>query len=137
MIAHAQADLPNECCGLLAGKPATDGTARAERHYPLVSDLDANNPEPHPLRPSPTEYLSTPKSMFAADKDMRALELEILVVYHSHPTSEPVPSKKDRERNYLGEVMHFIIGLNGETPVVRAWWLTSEAHHEAEWEVII
>src|SRR5438105_153199 len=39
---------------------------------------------------SPTEYLSDPRSMFEAVRDMRRLGLEIVAIYHSHPTSAPV-----------------------------------------------
>jgi proteasome lid subunit RPN8/RPN11 len=136
MIAQAQTELPNECCGLLAGTIGADGIARVSHRYPLVSDLDADNPEPHPLRSSPTEYLSNPASMFAAWKDMRAHNVDIVAVYHSHPISDPVPSKKDLERNYLGDVVHFIVGLKDSTPLVRGWWLTDTDSREAEWEVV-
>ena len=122
MIAQAQAELPNECCGVLAGTIGTDGIARIERRYSLVNALA-----------SPMEYESDPKSMFAADRDMRSRGLDLLAVYHSHPTSAPIPSRTDRERNYLGEVMHFIIGLDGVGPEVRGWWLTAEDYQEAEW----
>jgi [CysO sulfur-carrier protein]-S-L-cysteine hydrolase len=124
MINQAQAEFPNECCGLLAGTIGADGLARVERRYPLVNALA-----------SPTEYESEPRSMLAAEKDRRKHNLEFLAVYHSHPITAPVPSRKDRERNYMGEVMHFIIGLRDE-PEVRGWWLTEDDHREAEWEVV-
>jgi hypothetical protein len=48
-----------------------------------------------------------------------------------------VPSRKDLERNYMGdEVIHFIIGLGGDAPEVRGWWLASEEHREAAWEAV-
>jgi proteasome lid subunit RPN8/RPN11 len=124
MIAHAEAERPNECCGLLAGTIGTDGIGRIERRYPLVNALA-----------SPTEYESEPKSHFGAERDMRQRGIEMLAVYHSHPTSDPIPSKKDRERNLQGDVVHFIVGLKGETPDVRGWWLTRDEHREAEWEL--
>ncbi len=125
MIAHAQAELPNECCGILAGTIGTDGIARIERRYSLVNALA-----------SPTEYESEPKSLFAAHRDMRAHGVDTVAVYHSHPTSEPVPSKKDVERNYTGTQFHFIVGLKDAEPDVRGWWLTVEDYREAEWELV-
>jgi proteasome lid subunit RPN8/RPN11 len=126
MVAHAQAELPNECCGLLAGTIGKDGIARIERRYGLVNALA-----------SPTEYESDPRSMFAACRDMREQDLDILAVYHSHPTSPPIPSRKDRERNYMGEVIHFIVGLaQRATPEVQGWWLAADTHREAEWDVV-
>lgn len=126
MLAQAQAELPNECCGLLAGTLQADGTiARVERCYPLVNEAA-----------SPTEYLSEPRSMFNAIKEMRRLGLVELAVYHSHPTSAPIPSRKDRERNYSPDVVNVIIGLHGLEPEVRAWWLTAETAHAAEWALV-
>jgi proteasome lid subunit RPN8/RPN11 len=123
MLAHAKAELPAECCGLLAGT-MSDGIGRVTLHLPLVNALA-----------SPTEYESEPRSMLAAHKAMRASGTEVLAVYHSHPTSDPVPSQRDRERNYGENVVNLIIGLRGAEPEVRGWWLTAEAAHEAVWEV--
>lgn len=128
MIAQAQAEAPNECCGLLAGAIVTQGQyriGRVLRHYPLVN-----------AAASPVEYLSEPKSMFAAVRELTKAGLEILAIYHSHPTTPPVPSKTDRERNYSGDVMNLIVSLKEDEPVVKAWWLTEDGAWEAAWEVV-
>jgi proteasome lid subunit RPN8/RPN11 len=129
MVHQARAELPNECVGLLAGRLVEAVEVRAgrvERRYPLVNEAA-----------SPTKYLSDPGSMFAAHKDMRAHGLELLAIYHSHPTSEPVPSRPDLENNYYGpEVVHFIVSLSGPEPWVRGWWLTDRDYREAEWDEV-
>ena len=137
LLAQAVAELPNECCGLLAGivEGASDsGSApadrplrfgRAMRRYPLVN-----------AAASPTEYLSDAQSLLAAHKDMRRLGLEILAVYHSHPTSEPVPSRTDLARNYYEDAVHLIVSLQTGTPTVRGWWLAGNQFREVDWEVI-
>lgn len=126
MIAQARDELPNECCGLLAGRllpaPAGPARGRVSRRYPLVN-----------AAASPREYLSEPHSLLAAVKDCRARGLEILAVYHSHPTSGPAPSRTDLERNGWPGVAHVIISLAGTEPEVRAWWLTAETFSEAVW----
>jgi proteasome lid subunit RPN8/RPN11 len=124
MLAQAQAELPNECCGILAGR-IVDGAGQVEARYPLVNELA-----------SPREYLAEPRSMITAFKEMRARGIVELAIYHSHPTSPPVPSAMDRERNYSPEVMSLIIGLQDEPPLVRAWWLTDTDFREAFWELI-
>jgi [CysO sulfur-carrier protein]-S-L-cysteine hydrolase len=130
MIAQARSELPNECCGLLAGRivePANQGgqpLGLIVQRYPLINEAASR-----------TEYLSKPESMFAAERDRRKQGLEFLAVYHSHPTSQPVPSRKDRERNYSTEMMNLIISLQAPVPLVRAWWLTAESCGEADWEV--
>lgn len=118
MVAQAVAELPNECCGLLAG---CDG--RVTHRYPLTNALA-----------SPVRYESDPAALFAAFKDMRARGTELLAVYHSHPTTDPVPSRTDLERNFYGaEVVHIIISLKGGVPVVRAWRLEEASYSEVEW----
>ena len=127
MLEHAQAELPAECCGLLAGIIRRDGAEALVTHrYPLINELD-----------SPTEFASEPRSMLAAMREVRAWGTEVLAVYHSHPTSEPIPSRKDLDRHWLGpSVLAVIVGLQGEEPEVRAWALGPESCDEAEREVV-
>jgi proteasome lid subunit RPN8/RPN11 len=122
MLAHAQAELPNECVGLLAG--TKDGVV-VER-FPLVNALA------HPRR-----FESEGKSHLAAERRCRELGLEWLAVYHSHPTSPPVPSKTDTdpdENLWVGQpVVSLIISLMNPEPEVRGYWLTPHGYREAKW----
>jgi proteasome lid subunit RPN8/RPN11 len=67
---------------------------------------------------------------------MRRLDLEIVAIYHSHPTSEPVPSRTDLERNYSPEVVNFILSLSEKEPRMRGWWLDEKGYQNAEWECV-
>ncbi len=126
MIEQALAEQPRECCGLLAGVPAAEagGVLRIEQRYPLTNA--AANPE--------REYWADPASLLAAVRAMRPLGLEIVGIYHSHPTSAAVPSRTDRERNYYPEAVHFIISLAGPEPDVQAWWLVGDQVEKVAWE---
>lgn len=124
MVEHAQAERPNECCGILAGVRDCD-VLRVEAWYPLVNEAA-----------SPTEYLSEPRSMFDAIKAMRPSGHEILAIYHSHPTSAPIPSRTDLARNYSEDVVNLIVSLQGPDPTVRGWWLSADGFAEAEWTVV-
>lgn len=124
MIDQARAELPNECCGLLAGQLG-EGVGRVQRRLPLIN-----------AAASPVEYWSDGRSLLDAHKYMDREGLELLAIYHSHPTSAPIPSKKDRERSYDENIMALIISLQSEPPEVRAWWLTPEAHCEAVFDLI-
>jgi [CysO sulfur-carrier protein]-S-L-cysteine hydrolase len=121
MLAHAVAERPLECCGLLAGK-VVDGIGEVRAIHPLVNELK-----------SATEFVSEPRGLFAAMKAMRAAGTDVLAVYHSHPSGAPAPSRLDRERNYSEDVMNVIIGFADGVPIVRAWWLTATDTREADW----
>ncbi|HZU35106.1 MAG TPA: M67 family metallopeptidase [Gemmataceae bacterium] len=127
MLEQALAECPNECCGLLAGRfhdePSGARIGLVVERYPLVNALA-----------SPVEFESEPRSMFEAEREMRRRGLEILAVYHSHPTSAAVPSHKDRARNYSPDIVNLIISFAGPQPMMRGWWLTAESQQEAAWE---
>jgi [CysO sulfur-carrier protein]-S-L-cysteine hydrolase len=125
MIAHAKAEFPNECCGQLAGHIGADAIAWVDQGYPLVNSAA-----------SPIKYRSEGKDLFAAFRDMRERGLELLAIYHSHPSSDPVPSATDLKENYYGsKIVNFIISLKGDTPVIRGWLLGEAAFSEAEWDL--
>ncbi len=126
MVQHAQSELPNECCGMLAGRLCVEsGLCRVEQRYPLVNELA-----------SPRAYRSDPRSMFDAEKARRLAGLEFVATYHSHPTSAAIPSATDLAQNYSPDVACFILGMLDEPPTLRGWWLTESDYREAEWEVV-
>jgi proteasome lid subunit RPN8/RPN11 len=119
MLHHAQAELPNECCGMLAGIILENGIGRVSRRFSLANDLA-----------SPVAYESFP---FAAHKAMRAEKIDLLAIYHSHPTSAAIPSRTDCAQNYYGpDVIHLIISLT-DHPMMQAWRLAENSLEEAEW----
>jgi proteasome lid subunit RPN8/RPN11 len=122
MLWHALAERPLECCGLLAGVIRDDGVGEVRLRYPLLN-----------AAASPIEFESDPDSHFSAWHDICRQGLEVLAVYHSHPTSHPVPSRKDLERNYWQQAVALIISLTTTPPMVRGWWLSAETYREAEW----
>jgi proteasome lid subunit RPN8/RPN11 len=127
MVQQALAELPNECCGFLAGRveeTAGRRTGRVERRYPLTN-----------AAASPREYEADPRALCAAHRDLRQAGLEVLAIYHSHPTTAPVPSRTDLARNFWPDAMALIISLQDPELVLRAWWLAAEDYQEAEWEI--
>jgi proteasome lid subunit RPN8/RPN11 len=124
LYAQAKAALPNECCGLLAGQ-VEGGVGRVVQRYPLRNAAGSR-----------VEYDAAPADLIAAHREMRRLGIGELAVYHSHPTSPPVPSRKDLARNGYGEtVVHLIISLMDGEPLMRGWRLTAEDYREEKWEV--
>ncbi|MDY3556747.1 M67 family metallopeptidase [Gemmata sp. JC717] len=120
VVAHARAEFPFECCGLLAGT-IDAGAGVATARFPVRNALR-----------SPTDYLTDARGMFDAFRAMRAGGLELLAIYHSHPASAPVPSARDLACNTYGEtVVHLIAGLAAAEPEVRGWWLGESEYREA------
>jgi proteasome lid subunit RPN8/RPN11 len=78
LSAHAAAELPNEACGLIAFR---DGIA--ERYLPGTNEV--HSPYRFELRPG------EPEDYFLEDEGYE------LAVFHSHPSSEPRPSRTDVE----------------------------------------
>ena len=121
VVAHARRELPNECCGLLAGQIA-DGAGVASASFPIGNDAASSS-----------EYETNARDMLRAFRAMRERGIELLAIYHSHPMSEPLPSGRDIERNTYGEsVAHVIVGFAAKEPQVRAWWLGENGSREAE-----
>jgi proteasome lid subunit RPN8/RPN11 len=79
MKAHALADLPNECCGLIAGKPG-----EAQKLY------RTRNSEASPFR-----YNIHPIDLKNAMEEADDEGWDLLVIYHSHVASEAYPSPTD------------------------------------------
>lgn len=124
ILAHAQAEQPLECCGLLAG--VREGAlATIVAHHPLVNALA-----------SPTEYETEAKSLLHAYRAVDQMGLDVLAFYHSHPTSAPLPSKKDLDRATWEGVVYLIISLVTSPPEMRGWWLSATEYHEAEMEIL-
>lgn len=105
VLAQARAELPNECCGLLAGR-IESGVGLVTNRCPLVNAAES----------PATRYVSSPESMFAAMRELRSATLEVLAIYHSHPTSPAWPSRVDRELNYASDVANLIVSLAVEPP---------------------
>jgi proteasome lid subunit RPN8/RPN11 len=124
MLWHARAEEPLECCGLLAGVIREDGVGEVRLRYPLLN-----------AAASSVEFESEPRNHFSADRDIRRQGFEVLAVYHSHPTSEPVPSRKDLERNNWPQAVTLIISLKTRPATVRGWWLSAESFREADWMI--
>ncbi len=107
LVAHAEREAPNECCGLLIGK----GNA--------VSDS-------HPARnsvASRTQFTINPADHFVAIRKARAAGLDVVGAYHSHPASAALPSVSDIAEASEGAPLMVIVSLLPPAPVVRAFML--------------
>ena len=105
LVAHAADEAPNECCGLIVLR---DGVA--ERYVRGVNALAS---------PYRYELEIDPAVWFLEDEGYE------LAVFHSHPETEPIPSRTDKERAGLWAGRPFLIyGL--KLDVLRAWRISRE-----------
>jgi proteasome lid subunit RPN8/RPN11 len=102
LVAHAQDDAPNECCGYAR---MTDGR--------VDEVVRSEN-----LRNSRYGYELDPKSLLAANE--LDDEGHGVVIYHSHPRSPAEPSQTDINLAHYPHWLYVIVSLAGE-PTVRAW----------------
>lgn len=89
IIAHARAEWPRECCGLLAGQ---DG--RVVKRYQITNIYageDFFEMEPGEQHAALSEIWSDERSW------------QLLVIYHSHPVSVAYPSRRDIAHACWGE----------------------------------
>ena len=106
LVAHAREEAPNEACGLIAFR---DGVA--ERYLPGENVLAS--PYRFELRPR------DPADFFLEDEGYE------LAVFHSHPETEPKPSRTDIEHIGLWEGRPYLI-LRADTSQLAAWRITRE-----------
>lgn len=118
MCAHARATNPAECCGLIGG--TSDSLARTVYRLRNVA-----------ARPD-VAYEAAPEELFAAQRLMRERGEQLLAIYHSHPrTREPFPSETDVRLAYYPSAIYFIIGLNEDGMILRAFRISER---EMRWE---
>src|SRR5207302_3556236 len=109
--AHADDEAPNECCGLVLLR---DGVA--ERY------VRGRNKLASPYR---YELGVDPEVWFAEDEGYE------LAVFHSHPATEPRPSRTDQELSGLWAGKTFLIyGLKLDE--LRAWRITPNVVEEID-----
>ncbi|MDO8674272.1 MAG: M67 family metallopeptidase [Dehalococcoidia bacterium] len=122
MIAHALAEAPNECGGVIAG---IDG--RAVKLYRVESSVK-----------SAMVYMADPKANLRVQREIDDNDWTIMALYHSHTHSQAYPSPTDVEvaRAWLDSCHFVIVSLQyGDMPVVRAFRIADGEIMEDEIDV--
>ena len=112
LVAHATADFPNECCGMLAGQDAT-----------ATRVLRSTNAEA-----SPFMYVIDPREQMRIMDDIDDAGEDLLAIYHSHTRSAAYPSRTDVELAFYPDTLYLIVSLQDrEKPDIRAFRLKRDA----------
>jgi proteasome lid subunit RPN8/RPN11 len=107
MIAHAKAEAPNECCGLLAGR---NGQISHIYRIRNLEDSDQIRELKIPADRA-VRYFMDPRQLMDSMTNMRDKALDLLAIYHSHPKTEAYPSATDVRLAYYPESYYLIISL--------------------------
>jgi [CysO sulfur-carrier protein]-S-L-cysteine hydrolase len=119
MVAHARADAPNECCGMIA---CTDGAA--------VKIYPAQNAAASPLR-----YEIDGAEQYRIQMAIDDAGHDLGAIYHSHTRSAPYPSQTDINLAFYPDALYVIVGLAGDDAEVRAFEIRDGQVAEADLEV--
>ena len=119
VIAHARADAPNECCGMIASR---DGVAVAVHR--------ARNAAASRLR-----YEIDGMEQYKIQSAIEDAGLDLGAIYHSHTRSAPLPSETDINLAFYPDALCLIVGLAGDEPDVRAWTIRDGQVSEAPLEI--
>jgi proteasome lid subunit RPN8/RPN11 len=117
LVAHARADAPHECCGMVASR---DGVA--------VAVHPAENSAHSALR-----YEIDGAEQYRIQMAIDDAELDLGAIYHSHTRSAPYPSQTDINLAFYPDALYIIIGLaSGPEAEVRAYTIRDGQVADAE-----
>ena len=121
MVVHAKQELPNEACGLLAGR---DG--RVEHFYPM---RNADH--------SPVTYRLDPTEQLHVFNELEEKEWELLGIFHSHTHTGAYPSETDRRQAFYPEAHYVLVSLaNRDAPDLRAYVIDDGKVDEQEVRIV-
>ena len=120
IVAHARAGLPNEACGILAGRGD-----RAERFFAAESD-----------EPSPYYYRIESRDQIRIMNEIDDAGLDLIGIYHSHVSSPAYPSRTDAEQAFWPDAVYVIVSLAGGDADVRGFRIRDLAVAEEPLEFV-
>ena len=121
ILNHAREGFPDEVCGLLAGSEGA--VLRCFR----ISNTDKSS----------VSYMMEPSEQFQAFKQMRKEGMELIAIYHSHPTSTAYPSQTDVRLAYYQEAVYIIVSMQrAGAPEIRGFRIIDGNISEVVLEVI-
>lgn len=112
LVAHAIADLPNECCGMISGQGSD-----------AIAVHRAANTEA-----SPFMYVMDPQEQLRIMNEIDAAGDDLVAIYHSHTRSAAYPSRTDVDLAFFAETLYLIVSIaDRDAPEIRAFRITRSA----------
>lgn len=123
--AHGEATYPLECCGVLLGRPCTDG-------WQIESSAPASNAN---IQSPRTRFEIAPTELVSIMRDARSRGLEIAGFYHSHPDSVAAWSATDlAEAHWVGCCYLITAVAGGRATETRAFLLAGTGEENKHFE---
>ena len=120
IVAHALADTPDECCGIVSSR---DGEAvevfRMENVAHTWMRYEMDNME-----------------LYRTITGIEEAGLDVGIIYHSHTRTDPYPSQTDINLAFYPDSLYVIVGTATPEPVVKAYTIRDGQVAEAHLDVI-
>jgi proteasome lid subunit RPN8/RPN11 len=117
IVAHAQQEAPNECCGIVSSNGG-----EAVKVYPTTN-----------VEASPFRFVIDGAEQLQIYNEIESADLDLGAIYHSHTRSAPEPSQTDINfaKDWPG-VLWIIVGLADGEPAVQTWTIDGAEVRETE-----
>lgn len=116
MMEHCRTERPLEACGIFAGEV---GIGRIG--YPMTNS-----------KASPVAYQVDDYELSNAWADLTARRMQMVGIYHSHPTSPATPSRMDIQSATYPRAVYLIISFAESSPQVGAYRIVDGQFTEVE-----
>ena len=115
LIQHARSNEPYESCDILIWQEIKSG-------WKVIEVFLTEN-----IEKSKINFTISPQEEFKIDEIAKQKNLEIVSIFHSHPTSEPIPSNTDKKFMRLNPYPWII--YSGNTNTMKAYSLDLELNN--------
>ena len=112
LVQHAKSNEPYESSAILIGQ-------EVERGWKVIEVFLTEN-----IEKSKINFTISPQEEFKIDEIAKQKNLEIVSIFHSHPTSEPIPSNTDKKFMRVNPYPWII--YSGNTNTMKAYSLDLE-----------
>ena len=121
IVQQARDAAPIEACGILAGR-----NGAVQKLYEMTNTDQSR-----------VHYLMKPEEQFQVVKDMRAADLTMVAIYHSHPETRAYPSQEDIKMALTPDVVYIIISLQDpQTPDLKGFLIENGKVNETIIDII-
>ncbi|MGM0471673.1 MAG: M67 family metallopeptidase [Bacillota bacterium] len=117
IVSHAQAEFPQEACGLVAGV-----TSKREDEIEVKEVYQMTNTDQ-----SAEHFSMKPEEQFEVVKEVRDQDYELIGNYHSHPYTPARPSAEDKRLAYDQSLIYFILSLEQGDEVLKAFEIKEQS----------